>query len=160
MCGCGDAVQTEEGDEAEASLSTITAAKLSSGEMLPTFWVQALDRWGNCTAPAQDLPCNLIMACDGLLSSPITASFDAVGVAKIKGAALLCRQAACCMTAWPSTLITHTLVLVHPLREECCLANEEDRLRSVLEMALIFLKSRKLVCLRRDIIVVMQMAQG
>lgn len=60
-------------------------AKLSSGEVLSTFWVQALDRWGNPTGPSPDLPFNLIVACDALQTSPITAAFNEVGVAEVKG---------------------------------------------------------------------------
>lgn len=80
-------VQTEQKDDqgAKPSPSAVTAAKLSSGETLPTFSVQALDKWGNPTGPSPDLPFNLIMACDALQSSPITAAFNEVGIAKVQG---------------------------------------------------------------------------
>lgn len=87
-------MQIEQGDDqgAKSSPSALTAAKLSSGEALPTFWVQTLDKWGNHTGPTPDLPFNLIMACDALQSSPMTAAFNDVGVAKVKGK-LLCLAA-------------------------------------------------------------------
>jgi len=63
----------------------LVPAKLSSGDVVPTFWVQAVDQWGNSTGPTQDLPCNVVLSCDGLQASPITAAFDDAGIAKIKG---------------------------------------------------------------------------
>ena len=85
-------LQREQGQDqgAKPSLSAVSAAKLSSGEVLPTFWVQALDKWGNPTGPSPDLPFNLIMACDALQSSPITAAFNESGIAKVKGEPLAC----------------------------------------------------------------------
>ena len=79
-------MQVEE-DEDGAVTSPLPAvtAKLSTGDILPTFWVQAIDRWGNCTGPSQDLPCNVVLDCDALQASPITAAFDDFGIAKIKG---------------------------------------------------------------------------
>ena len=81
-------LQIEQEDDQGAMKScqpAITAAKLSSGELLSTFWVQALDKWGNSTGPSPDLPFNLVMACDALQSSPITAAFNYVGIAQVKG---------------------------------------------------------------------------
>ena len=84
-------MQTEaQADEAKGSHPAVTAAKLSSGDVLPTSWVQALDKWGNSTGPSQDLPLNLIMACDGLQSSPVTAAFNESGMAKVKGELDVC----------------------------------------------------------------------
>ena len=81
-------LQIEQKDDQGAITScqpAITAAKLSSGEVLSTFWVQALDKWGNSTGPSPDLPLNLVLACDALQSSPITAAFNEVGIARVKG---------------------------------------------------------------------------
>lgn len=80
-------MQIEEVDDQGATTSGQPAvtAKLSSGEVLSTFGVQALDRWGNPTGPSPDLPFNLIVACDALQTSPITAAFNEVGVAEVKG---------------------------------------------------------------------------
>lgn len=81
-------VQIEQENDQGAITScqpAVTAAKLSSGEILSTFWVQALDKWGNSTGPSPDLPFNLVMACDALQLSPITAAFNEVGIAQVKG---------------------------------------------------------------------------
>ena len=79
-------IEQEDGQGAITSCQpAVTAAKLSSGEILSTFWVQALDTWGNSTGPNPDLPFNLVMACDALQSSPITAAFNEVGMAQVKG---------------------------------------------------------------------------
>lgn len=80
-------VQIEEVDDQGATTSGQPAvtAKLSSGEALSTFWVQALDRWGNPTGPSPDLPFNLVVACDALQTSPVTAAFNEVGIAEVKG---------------------------------------------------------------------------
>jgi len=78
-------VEEEDGDRAAASPPRIAPAKLSSGDVVPTFWVQAVDQWGNRTGPSQDLLCNVVLSCDGLQASPITAAFDDAGIAKIKG---------------------------------------------------------------------------
>ena len=84
----------EDDQGAKTSQPAITAAKLSSGEILPTFWVQALDKWGNFTGLSPDLPFNLVVACDALQSSPITAAFSEVGIAKVKGKRLSCTHPA------------------------------------------------------------------
>jgi len=78
-------VEEEGEDRAAASPPPFVPAKLSSGDVVPTFWVQAVDRWGNSTGPTQDLPCNVVLSCDRLQASPITAAFDDAGIAKIKG---------------------------------------------------------------------------
>ncbi|KAL0055144.1 hypothetical protein WJX82_007626 [Trebouxia sp. C0006] len=78
-------VEEEDEDRAAASPPPFAPAKLSSGDVVPTFWVQAVDRWGNSTGPTQDLPCNVVLSCDGLHTSPVTAAFDDAGIAKIKG---------------------------------------------------------------------------
>ena len=75
----------EDEDGAGGDPATIVPAKLSSGDVLPTFLVQAVDRWGNNTGPTQDLPLNVVLSCDGMQASPITASFDDNGIAKVQG---------------------------------------------------------------------------
>ncbi|KAL3158051.1 hypothetical protein ABBQ32_011660 [Trebouxia sp. C0010 RCD-2024] len=111
--------QIEQGDDqgAKSSPSALTAAKLSSGEALPTFWVQTLDKWGNHTGPTPDLPFNLIMACDALQSSPMTAAFNDVGVAKVKG--LTAGTAS--LEACPLSLSLQ-LLPSNPLAEAACTA--------------------------------------
>lgn len=75
----------EDEDGAGDNPPRIVQAKLSSGDVLPTFLVQAVDRWGNDTGPTQDLPLNVVLSCDGMQASPITAAFDDSGIAKIQG---------------------------------------------------------------------------
>ena len=93
-------VQLEQDDDqgqVTSFLPAITAAKLSSGEILSTFWLQALDKWGNSTGPSPDLPFNLVVACDALQSSPITAAFNEVGIAQVKGEQLRSIQTFLCL---------------------------------------------------------------
>ena len=94
-------VQIEQEDDQGAVTSCppamFTAAKLSSGEILSTFWLQALDKWGNSTGPSPDLPFNLVVACDALQSSPITAAFNEVGIAQVNGEQLRSIQPFLCL---------------------------------------------------------------
>lgn len=85
------------------------ACRLGSGDVLPPFQVQALDRWGNKTGPSQDLPFSLLLECEGLQGSPVTAAFDDAGIAKLQGesaAESARRSSLACFSSGLSTLST------------------------------------------------------
>ncbi len=124
-CFCMWQVEEDVGGAVNSQHQSV-AAKLGSGDILPTFWVQAVDCWGNRTGPSQDLPFNVVLTCDALQASPVTVAFDDVGIAKIKGKPqnVYSRRPSMCfavrqlITSHPCTHLcadVHAQCMIHPL---------------------------------------------
>eukprot|EP00884_Botryococcus_braunii_P005311 jgi/Botrbrau1/14781/Bobra.0284s0014.2 len=55
------------------------------GEELPGFEVVALDSWGNCTAPSEDMHFNIIARCSAMSPSTLSIPVPSTGIARVQG---------------------------------------------------------------------------
>ncbi len=73
-------------------------ATLTVGAELPAFTACARDAWGNASAPAPALTCDLVLECAALEPASLAVPFSAAGVARVQGAPyIVLTLTLCCM---------------------------------------------------------------